>query len=81
MHMAAAVGIPTLGLFGPSPAAVYAPWGDRAAFVSTAIPFETLVGAPGFDYRATACLMDSLSVDAAYAGAVALWRHCCGEAA
>ncbi|HEX9837236.1 MAG TPA: glycosyltransferase family 9 protein [Alphaproteobacteria bacterium] len=81
MHMAAAAGIPTLGLFGPSPAAVYAPWGDRAAFVSTAIPFERLVGASGFDHRATACLMDSLSVDAAHAGAVALWRRCRGEAA
>jgi lipopolysaccharide export system permease protein len=81
MHIAAAAGVPTLGLFGPSPAAVYAPWGDRAAFVSTAIPYERLVGAPDFDHRATSCLMDSLTVDAVHAGAVALWRRCRGEAA
>ena len=31
MHLAAAAGIPTLGLFGPTPAAEYAPSGLRAA--------------------------------------------------
>ncbi|MES2983761.1 MAG: glycosyltransferase family 9 protein [Pseudomonadota bacterium] len=30
MHMAAAAGIPTLGLFGPTPADVYQPWGNTA---------------------------------------------------
>lgn len=30
MHMAAAAGIPTLGLFGPTPSVVYQPWGKRA---------------------------------------------------
>ncbi len=33
MHLAAAAGAPTLGLFGPSPAAEYAPIGRCAAFV------------------------------------------------
>lgn len=33
MHMAAAAGIPTLGLFGPSPEQHYAPWGDRSTAV------------------------------------------------
>lgn len=33
MHMAAAAGIPTLGLFGPTEHAVYQPWGRRAAYV------------------------------------------------
>ncbi|MFW6412993.1 MAG: glycosyltransferase family 9 protein, partial [Oceanicaulis sp.] len=30
MHMAAAVGAPTLGLFGPTDERVYGPWGPRA---------------------------------------------------
>ncbi len=30
MHLAAAAGVPTLGLFGPSDDRLYAPWGDHA---------------------------------------------------
>jgi ADP-heptose:LPS heptosyltransferase len=33
MHLAAAAGAPTLGLFGPSQHLRYRPWGPRAAFV------------------------------------------------
>ncbi len=33
MHLAAAAGAPTLGLFGPTPPAEYAPAGKRAAYV------------------------------------------------
>ena len=80
MHMAAASGVPTLGLFGPSDAGRYAPWGPLTAVARTAVPYEELVGAPDFDHRATASLMDSLSVDAAEAAARALWRRCQGEA-
>jgi ADP-heptose:LPS heptosyltransferase len=29
MHLAAAAGIPTLGLFGPSDETQYGPWGDN----------------------------------------------------
>lgn len=81
-HMAAAVGTPTLGLFGPSRAEVYAPWGARTAVATTAIPFERLTAPPGFNHLDhSARLMDSLSVDRAAAEAVALWRRCRGEAA
>ena len=52
MHIAAACGTPTLGLFGPSPSRQYAPWGPRAAFVCSADPPETMFG-PGFDHRTT----------------------------
>src|SRR6266568_4565322 len=38
MHIAAAAGTPTLGLFGPTQAARYAPWGVRTAVAQTAIP-------------------------------------------
>ena len=36
MHLAAAAGAPTLGLFGPTPAAEYAPAGRRTAAVVSA---------------------------------------------
>jgi ADP-heptose:LPS heptosyltransferase len=64
MHMAAATGIPTLGLFGPSRTEHYAPWGDKGAFVRTRESYDELVGAPGYDHRTTGTLMDGLSVDA-----------------
>ena len=38
MHLAAAAGAPTLGLFGPSRASEYAPWGARARFVAAPGP-------------------------------------------
>ncbi|HWB48448.1 MAG TPA: glycosyltransferase family 9 protein [Stellaceae bacterium] len=81
MHLAAAAGTPTLGLFGPSPPQQYAPWGAHTAVVTTAVPFEDLVSAPGYDYRTTSSLMDSLSVDAAETAARALWQRVVGEAA
>jgi ADP-heptose:LPS heptosyltransferase len=41
MHMAAAAGAPTLGLFGPSDERLYAPWGPRARALRGARDFET----------------------------------------
>ena len=74
MHMAAAAGIPTLGLFGPSPEWRYGPRGPKTAVVRTAESFETLVvNSPTFDHHAEACLMGSLSVDAVVEGSRALW--------
>ncbi|HMA16087.1 MAG TPA: glycosyltransferase family 9 protein, partial [Kiloniellaceae bacterium] len=73
MHLAAAAGTPTLGLFGPSPESRYRPWGPRASFVRTPESFEALTGAPGFDFAARRCFMESLTVDAAEAGARRLW--------
>ena len=81
MHMAAAVGTPTLGLFGPSPPEVYAPWGPHTAVAATSIPYKQLVAAPDFDHRDTKCLMESLSVDAAALTARALWYRRKGAAA
>ena len=74
MHIAAAIGTPTLGLFGPSPIEKYAPWGSCTAVVRTADEPETMFG-PGFNHLTTDTLMDSLSVDAAEAGARQLWRR------
>lgn len=80
MHIAAASGVPTLGLFGPSPAEQYAPWGRCTAVVQTATPRENLFG-PDYDHRTTDTLMDSLSVEAVEAEAVRLWRRATSEAA
>ncbi|WP_291299214.1 glycosyltransferase family 9 protein [Elioraea sp.] len=72
MHLAAAAGAPTLGLFGPSPPEDYAPVGRRAAFVRTKETVHELVATPGYDHRTTGSLMGSLTVEVAFAGAVAL---------
>ena len=74
MHLSAAAGTPTVGLFGPSPPARYAPWGDHCAVASSDLSYETLVGAPEFDHRKTDNLMQSLTVDAVERIAVSLWR-------
>jgi ADP-heptose:LPS heptosyltransferase len=81
MHIAAAVGVPTLGLFGPSPVERFAPWGERAAVAQTPLPPRELMGAPDFDYRTTDTLMDGLSVDVVEAAARALMRRVTGAAA
>jgi ADP-heptose:LPS heptosyltransferase len=80
MHIAAAAGAPTLGLFGPTQASRYAPWGARTAVAQTAIPPLELYE-PDFDHRTTDTMMDSLSVDAAEAAAAKLWRSVTGAAA
>jgi heptosyltransferase III len=80
MHMAAAAGTATLGLFGPSPSEQYAPWGHRAAFVRSVDAPEAMFG-PCFDHRTTDTLMDGLSVDAAEAGARRLWHSIASVAA
>jgi ADP-heptose:LPS heptosyltransferase len=71
MHIAAAAGAPTLGLFGPSPAAQYAPWGRHTAVAQTVLPREAMFG-PGFDHRTTDTLMGSLSVEMAQEAACRL---------
>ena len=40
MHMAAAAGTPTLGLFGPTDEAVYGPWGDHGRSVRAGGPAD-----------------------------------------
>lgn len=69
MHISAAVGAPTLGLFGPSDERRYAPWGRYGGFVRTPESHAALTGAPGFDHRTTGTLMDGLTVEAAEAAA------------
>jgi heptosyltransferase-3 len=79
MHIAAASGTPTLGLFGPSPAEQYAPWGRCTAVVQAAAPCVNMFG-PDYDHRTTDTLMDSLSVEAVETAAIRLWRRAASEA-
>jgi lipopolysaccharide export system permease protein len=64
MHCAAAAGIPTLGLFGPSWPHLYRPWGSRAAYVSTPEDYAALTSYEGYDpAKVTDSLMRSLTVE------------------
>lgn len=81
MHLAAAAGVPTLGLFGPSKEVHYAPYGALTATVRTPESFETLIAKPGYDHRTTDTLMRSLSVDVVEEAARALWFKAHPEAA
>jgi len=80
MHLAAASGTPTLGLFGPSPVERYAPWG-RCTAVAVTTPSGTALYPPGFDHRTTDTLMDSLSVAEVDRAARDLWRRALSQAA
>jgi lipopolysaccharide export system permease protein len=72
MHLAAAAGAPTLGLFGPSPIDRYRPWGPRAAWAATTEVYPAhwrrLEREPAYRDH----MMDGLSVAAALAAAVDL---------
>ncbi len=64
MHCAAAAGVPTLGLFGPSYPHLYRPWGEHAAYVSTPESFDQLINYEGYSPEAAPCLVETLSVEA-----------------
>jgi len=72
MHLAAATGIPTLGLFGPSPDRRYAPWGPHCAVVRTRESCEELECRSAPKGQPQETLMDGLSVDAAERAAIDL---------
>lgn len=62
MHLAAASGVPTLGLFGPSDERLYAPWGQNARIVRGARTFEQIRASdPGF--AQVVCHMMDLPVE------------------
>ena len=75
MHLAAAAGTPTLGLFGPSEEWRYAPWGPHAASVRTQESCAELNARRAPLGQPQETLMDGLSVDAALAAAQDLLRR------
>ncbi|MDF1748404.1 MAG: glycosyltransferase family 9 protein [Alphaproteobacteria bacterium] len=74
MHMSAAVGTPTLGLFGPSEDALYAPRGQQAAFLRTPETMAQLIGYSGYDRHTVGSLMGSLPTEQVIARACEMLR-------
>jgi ADP-heptose:LPS heptosyltransferase len=64
MHLAAAAGTPTLGLFGPTDDSLYAPWSERADVIRTPESVAEIRGQPGFHHKTAGTQMTSLTVDA-----------------
>jgi ADP-heptose:LPS heptosyltransferase len=79
MHMAAAAGIPTLGLFGPSADWRYRPWAPLGAVVRTPESLEQLTSGVDYDYRSHRSLMTGLSVARVQDAALDLWRRARGD--
>lgn len=83
MHIAAAVGTPTLGLFGPGYPEIYAPWGPRARAVTGTVPRDELLRR--MEAGSQQGLMDGISVDAVTTAAqemlstFAFWSDSCDE--
>lgn len=75
MHCAAATGIPTLALFGPTNAKVYGPWGENARVVATPESYEDFINAPEYSPDLTTSLMGSLTPEAVYAAFQAMIRE------
>jgi heptosyltransferase-3 len=75
MHMAAASGLPALGLFGPSRPERYAPWGLQTAWVKTQKSYEELMGVPNLYDSNIGSLMESLPVNDVVAAASKLWQR------
>jgi len=68
MHLAAAAGTPTIGLFGPSDERLYAPWGDHTRVVRGPRSFEQIKATdPGFSQMI--CHMMDLPVETVTAAA------------
>jgi ADP-heptose:LPS heptosyltransferase len=64
MHAAAAAGVPTFGLFGPSYPHLYAPWGDHTGYVCTPQTFDELIDFEGYSAGTLKhSLMTGLSVE------------------
>lgn len=79
MHLAAAAGIPTVGLFGPTRDEHYGPWGPNGLVVRTPESVEDLLARRRLgDPDST--LMESLTSDAVASAVIARWPHLAGAA-
>ena len=67
MHLSAAVGTRTIGLFGPTPPALYMPWGKSGSFVCSKRPHHELAGIEKRIGSDAECLMTELSVESVLA--------------
>lgn len=69
MHCAAAVGTPTLGLFGPSYPKLYSPWGAHTSYITTPETYDELIDFDGYDPHKVNSLMTSLKT-------ISVINHC-----
>ncbi|OUT52343.1 MAG: hypothetical protein CBB68_03040 [Rhodospirillaceae bacterium TMED8] len=74
MHIAAASGVPTLGVFGPSKEELYGPIGPLTASVRTPSSFDD-IHPEGFDHKFSDSLMDGLTVDHVFEALSVLWSR------
>lgn len=75
MHCAAAAGVPTVGLFGPSYPHLYSPWGAHTAYISTPESYDELIDYEGYaPEKVTESLMGSLTLEAALLTCEEFWR-------
>ncbi|MFL2933851.1 MAG: glycosyltransferase family 9 protein [Thalassobaculaceae bacterium] len=72
MHLCAATGTPTLGLFGPTRDENYSPWGDHCDFVRSDETFQELSLKPDFKPDPTGSLMGGLSVEKVFNATIKL---------
>lgn len=63
MHLSAAMGTPTIGLFGPTEKEKYAPFGSHCTVVSAPQSPRELMSAPDFHHLTSDTLMDSITVE------------------
>lgn len=63
MHLAAATGRPTVGLFGPTRDVHYAPWGKNGLVVRTPETVEDLIGRVDYNTRTTGTMMENLTAE------------------
>lgn len=73
MHLAAAAGIPTVGLFGPTREDRYAPWGANSLVVRTPESADELWQNPDLDHANPGKMMLTLEVDRVVAGIRERW--------
>jgi len=71
MHLAAAAGAPTLGLFGPSDETLYAPWGEKTRVVRGPRDFQQ-IHAVDPSFQQALCHMMDLPVETVVAAAKGL---------
>eukprot|EP01039_Chlorochromonas_danica_P014205 gene14205-16552_t len=74
MHMAAAAGAPTLGLFGPSDDRLYGPWGRHARALRGPREFESFVASDP-ELNQAVCHMLDLPVESVVRAARALYAE------
>ncbi|WP_299377196.1 glycosyltransferase family 9 protein [uncultured Kiloniella sp.] len=81
MHLAAAAGVKTLGLFGPSPEWRYHPWGADCACIRTPEGYYEMTHHPDFDYsHGVESYMKTLTLDMVVNAAAELYNRGKGNA-